>query len=124
MKAQLKLERIGEISATMRKIMGGGPRMPWVAEILGESERYGLDRKFLPYNKNFEKANNAGSRGVCAEYILESGKSYEVFERTSWSSSRNYFVTVTNDGEIREIAKYEAITTAIHQLIDEKYSTI
>jgi hypothetical protein len=124
MKGQLRLERIGEISASMKKLMGGGPRSPWVAELKGESDRYRLNRKFLPYNKNFEKANRAGSRGVFAEYILESGKAYEVFERTSWSSSRNYFVTVTNDGEIREITKHEAITIAIHQLIDEKFSTI
>lgn len=125
MKAQLKLEQIGEISSTVRRFMGGGPPMPWVAEIIGTDDRFGLQREFLPFNKDFEEANSQGSRGVYAVYILESGRAYEVFERTSWRGSRRYFATVSEAGEIIELADAgEALTLATHNWIDRNVRSL
>lgn len=125
MKAILKLERIGEIPEGLRRFMGGGPAMPWVAEIVGTSERFGLRREFLKFDKDFEEANSQGSRGVNAVFVLESGKAYEVFERTSWRGSRRYFVTVSAGGEIIELADAsEALTIAEHNWVDHYVSTL
>jgi hypothetical protein len=125
MKAILKLERIGEIPSASRRLMGGGPPMPWVAEITGDHPRFGLQREFLRFDKDFEEANSQGSRGVHAVYILESGHAYEVFKRTSWKGSLRYFVTVSEAGEIIELADAAAaLTIATHQWVDNYVRTI
>jgi hypothetical protein len=125
MKAILKLERIGEIPSSIRRLMGGGPPMPWVAEITGSHPRFGLHREFLPFNKDFEEANGVGSRGVNAIYVLESGKAYEVFQRTSWKGSRRFFATVSEAGEIVELQDAsEALTLATHNWIDDYVRTL
>lgn len=105
--------------------MSGGPSMPWVAEITGSHQLYGLQREFLPFNKDFEEANASGTRGVNAVYVLESGKAYEIFERISWKKSRRFFATVSESGEILELQdKFEALTIATHNWIDKYVSTI
>lgn len=125
MKAILKLERLGEIPASHRRFMGGGPKMPWVAEITGDHPQFGLQRDFLQFDKDFEQSNGQGSRGVFAIYVLESGKVYEIFERTSWKRSRRFFSTVSETGEIVELKDAaEAITVVTHNWIDGYVRTL
>lgn len=78
-----------------------------MAEITGTDHKYGFDREFLRGRKDYSKANSIGSRGVYLWYILESGRYYEVKERTSWSGSDRYFVKVTMGGDIERVSKSE-----------------
>jgi hypothetical protein len=123
MKASLKLEIIGEnMIAEEKKMRGicetiaqgsadvviGRKKLtphPWVAEITGKCPRFGLARKFLKFSKDYAEANGKGSRGILACFVLESGKSYEVFERVSWAKSRRYFCFVDDKGDIVEIER-------------------
>jgi hypothetical protein len=131
MKAQLRLERIGDdtnqaLRAFSSRYEGKaqGLAMPWVAEITGGDRRYGIARRFLPFDKDFSSANSIGSRGVMACYILESGKPYEVFARTSWKSSERYFCRVTESGEIEKITKDFALSMIQQPEIDELVTTL
>lgn len=123
MKATLKLEVIGDNTHQHLKLwtsvinealpgvgsalLGNCPPSCWVAEITGTDHKYGFDREFLRGRKDYSKANSIGSRGVYLWYILESGRYYEVKERTSWSGSDRYFVKVTMGGDIERVSKSE-----------------
>ena len=80
---------------------------PWAAEITGTDERYGLARQFLPAKRDFTGANSAGSRGVWFWYTFESGRYYEVCYRTSWQSGYRGFKTVTQEGDVVDVAREE-----------------
>jgi predicted transcriptional regulator len=80
------------------------PPSAWVAEITGFSKKYKFERRFLKYNKDFSKSNSKGSRGVYAEYILESGAIYQVKD-DKW----RYFCTVDESGNINRLAEEEVI---------------
>lgn len=125
MKSILKLELFGEDTRELFKIyrdifyicgandffdknIGTMPRSSWVAEIIGPDEMYRLKRNFIRPKLDYSRSNGKGSRGVFAEYILESGKIYEVLSRETWNRSRRYFCTVTLDGDISEISEEDA----------------
>ena len=74
----------------------------WVAEIVGFNQKYKYTRRFLKCKKDYSRANSKGSRGVFAEYILESGKIYDVKTRKS-----RYFCTVNENGDIKELTERE-----------------
>ncbi len=95
-----------------------GLRMPWVAELTAEHPRFKFEREFLDWSKDYEHANSRGSRGVRAIYILETGKVYEVFEKTSWKSSHRYFCRVTPEGDIVKITADEVLTHIAHHELD------
>ena len=125
MKAILTLELFGEDTRKIFKLyrgvfdvcnakwyfdkhIGVPPRSSWAAEITGPDEKYGRKREFLRPKLDYSRSNGKGSRGVFAEYILESGKIYEVLSRETWKRSRRYFCTVTLEGDISEISEEEA----------------
>lgn len=123
MKGILILELFGEDTRQLCKLyrgifeVGGGefgralydtcfgipPRSSWVAEITGPDEKYGLARKFLRGKMDYSKANSKGSRGIFVEYILSSGKIYDVKSQETWGSSSRYFCTVGDYGEIIQL---------------------
>ena len=80
----------------------GCPPSGWVAEITGFDDVYKYKREFLRYRKDYSRANSKGSRGVFAEYILESGKVYDVR-----SNKNRYFCTVNEQGDIVKIQETE-----------------
>lgn len=115
MKAVLEIELRGDNSVQLWKLfrmqlndalpamgdvaLGSMPPAGWVAEIIGIDKKYKYARKFLRYKKDYSRSNSVGSRGVFAEYILESGKLYDVKE---WD--KRYFCTVdSNTGAIVKI---------------------
>lgn len=117
MKARLALEVFGEntrakfaaarqlfkqnnAERTFNRAIGMPPRSCWVAEITGISPIYKYEREFLPRKLDYTNANSVGSRGVVAEYILESERIYEVKEQVSWSRTRRYFCAVSDEGDI------------------------
>lgn len=126
MKAQLVIECFNhERDRSLRdfdRMLGGrgAPPRHWVAEILGESERFGFDRHFLSGDLDYSRANGAGSRGVRKRFILESGKLYEVKEQVSWRRDDRYFCIVTNGGDIVRMSDDEAATMAAHREIDDQ----
>ena len=93
-------------------LFGEFPSCGWIAEITGLSKKYGFERSFLPYKKDYTKSNSNGSRGVYSWFILDSGKYYEVYEKTSWRSVDRYFCMVTDDGEILRVSKEEVFRWA------------
>lgn len=124
MKATLSLEYIGEAhdarltlySRIVDQVSPGvgfaiignsRPRKPWVAEINGRCQKFGLLRDFLSANWQRRRANNAHSRGVELWFVLESGRLYEVKSPSSWRSSDRYFCTVTDTGEIQRLSAME-----------------
>jgi hypothetical protein len=104
-KASLALEHIGANGdAALRQfgILGGAGRSgPWVDQLTAAG------RVVVPCRNDYSKANSRGSRGVYRCFILESGRLYEVHERLSWRSSRNYFCAVTERGDIYELNQQE-----------------
>ncbi len=123
MKAILEIELFGEDTRKMLKlwtsiandaleglgdmVIGNMPPSGWVAEIIGFDPKYKYARNFLKRKLDYSRANSKGSRGVYAEYILESGKIYEVKEQTSWKRSHRYFCTVNQEGDIITIGEGE-----------------
>ena len=122
MKAILSLELFGEDTREIFKLyqgifdlfgykdffnnsIGVPPRSSWVAEISGPDETYRLQRVFLRPKLDYSRANAKGSRGIFAEYILESGHIYEVQAKVSWKRINRYFCTVTPEGEVVEISE-------------------
>ena len=81
---------------------GGEGPSGWVAEITGSDPKYKYVRKFLRYKKDYSRSNSKGSRGVYAEYILETGKIYDVK-----NNKRRYFCKVDDDGDIIQIDESE-----------------
>lgn len=125
MKAILSLELFGEDTREIFKLyqgifdlfgykdffnnsIGVPPRSSWVAEISGPDETYRLQRVFLRPKLDYSRANAKGSRGIFAEYILESGHIYEVQAKVSWKRINRYFCTVTPDGEVVAISEEAA----------------
>lgn|SRR5574340_1041216 len=117
MKATLSIEFIGASSYAHLKglcdyfdLVGGngfGDRFigrpkgkPWVAEITGKDDHYGLARDFLQANWDYSDAHAKGNRGVYLWFILESNKLYEVYRKVSWKNSERYFCAVSEDGRI------------------------
>lgn len=121
MKAQLSLEVIGHESYQMlrqfdRAITEMGfkvdpkgdvpvPCMVAIVTFSGDSEY----RHPLQYKTDYSKANSNGSRGVYRHYILESGVAYWVKERTSWKSTREYYVAVGECGRVYELEREEVL---------------
>jgi hypothetical protein len=56
----------------------------------------------LRYRKDYSRSNSKGSRGVFAEYILESEKIYDVRD-----NKRRFFCKVTDEGDIVHIDESE-----------------
>ena len=79
----------------------------WVAEIVGFDPKYKYRRSFLRPRMDFSKANSKLSRGVMKWYVLDSGRTYEVSQRTSWKHLHRYFCFVDVDGNIVKIDKEE-----------------
>ena len=119
MKAVLEIELFGEdirgVCKVYNKMMNGLmpglgdntigsiPPSGWIAEITGTDMVYKYRRNFLKRKIDYSRANSNGSGGVFAEYILESGKYYEV----SIKKSNRYFCTVDTEGNIIRIETME-----------------
>jgi hypothetical protein len=73
-------------------LLGKSPSTGWCARVSVDCGQ--VEREFLRPMVDYAKANGAGSRGVYKTYILRDG-AYEVFEKTSWASSRRYFLAVS-----------------------------
>lgn len=108
--AFLKIECIGDdidqfFKALPERLVGPTQPKQWVAELTGFDDKFGYKREFLPYNKDYSRANSKGSRGVYAHYILEQGRVYEVKEPVSWKNTIRYFCAVDAEGDIVKISK-------------------
>lgn len=91
------------------KAIGVPPRSSWVAEITGPDEKYGLKREFVRAKLDYSRSNSKGSRGIFAEYILSSGKVYEVNSRVTWGRAERYFCIVDEEtGDIIQIDEESA----------------
>lgn len=130
MKAVLRLEIIGDTyysrparlddspktRATTRRYesaLGYNKTRPWVAKIIGRSNQFGYERKFMRGQKDYQDANSVGSRGVFCYYPLDSGV-YEIHERVSWKRTRRYFIRVIDE-------KYHEISRdAVEAFLDEQ----
>lgn len=126
MKANLKYERLGAPYGGMSTLFfatfqiykehtgfdfleGFKHHEDWVAEIVGFSAKFRYNREFLRGHADYTYANSKGSRGIMINYVLESGKIYEVYHLTTGSRIRRYFCTVRDDGEITEITETEVV---------------
>lgn len=92
-------------------------RRPWVAEIMGFSERYDLDRRWLDGRIDYTYANSIGSRGVYLHYMLDRGRIYEVRSFVSWATEDRYFGIPYRDIMIR-ISKEEVVQCLTEELLD------
>jgi hypothetical protein len=79
-------------------------RTPWVAEITGRDERYGLERDFLDYRKDYAEASRRGDF-VKRWFVLPPGI-YEIHEVLSVRRHRRYFVRSVH-GVLTEITREE-----------------
>lgn len=119
MRAYLELELVGDDTYQLFKfyknvtegliglgneVFGKVPPTAWVAEITAFDAKYKYTRHFMRFKKDYSRSNSKGSRGVYAEYLLESGQIYEVKER-----KERYFCKVDDAGEIVKITEEEVI---------------
>lgn len=125
MRAVLEIELFGEDTRAMVKAytqlldscmpglgndtIGSFPPSGWVSEITGFDSKYKYARRFLKPKKDYSRSNSKGSRGVFAEYVLESGKIYDVKSQTTWKHVERYFCTVDKNGEIIKLSETEMI---------------
>lgn len=93
-----------EIMPGLGSSIFGIPPSGWVAEITGFDDKYKYNRQFLRFKKDYSRTNSKGSRGVYAEYILDSGKIYDVKEHKD-----RYFCTVDDGGNIIKLTEEEVI---------------
>lgn len=123
MKAVLEIELFGEDTRQLYKFwtnftnemspglgdatFGTLPPSGWVAEVIGTDQKYKFARSFLKRKLDYSRSNSKGSRGIFAEYILESGKIYDVKQQVSWRNSKRYFCTVNSEGDIIELSEEE-----------------
>ena len=117
MKQALKLEAINHSEHQYGKLFCGlaaeigvkerNPfQKPWVAEITGQCQRFGLQRKFVDAHTEYSESNSAGTRGVMLYFALEVGRPHEVFAMTSWKGRDRYFAMPAEDG-IRRMTREE-----------------
>jgi len=125
MKAVLEIELFGEDTRQMLRTWNNltnslvpglgdatfGSLSPsgWVAEIRGTDAKYKYARQFLKRKIDYSRSNSKGSRGIYAEYLLDSNSIYEVKQQTSWKNSSRYFCTVNQDGDIVKMNEGEVI---------------
>ncbi|MEU0242315.1 hypothetical protein ABZ234_31945 [Nocardiopsis sp. NPDC006198] len=105
-------EVIGEAPARgpLAELLGAGERdrsRPWVAEIVGLSAKYGYRRQFLKSKADWAGANSRGTRGVKLYFVLEAGRYYQAYRKTSQQQHEKPFLKVTEEGEVVEVAKEE-----------------
>jgi len=81
----------------------------WVAEITGFDKKYKYQRTFLKGKKDYSESNSKGSRGIFAEYILESGHIYDIKSQYSNKGKERYFCTVDDLGNIIYMKEKEVI---------------
>lgn len=104
------------------KLFGKRPHGFWIAKITGTDPKYGFNREFLPYKKDYSESNSKGSRGVYAYYILESGIYYEIKEQISWNRTKRYFCKIDESGDIITVNKEEIIKWTKQQKEEKKQS--
>jgi hypothetical protein len=76
------------------------PNSAWVAEITGFDLKYKFKREFLRFKKDYSRSNSVGSRGVYANYILESGHIYDIKDHKD-----RYFCKVDSHGNIIRLSE-------------------
>lgn len=112
MYALLKLEAIGDNIVKMSRqplvaTAGGGlKKRQWIARITGLDSQYRFKREFLQSQRDYSRANSAGSRGIYEYFFLSPGV-YEVSDPKSWGRVDRYFVRATSDGRIQRISEQE-----------------
>jgi len=97
-------ERVNPVYERQKWQMTKPGMRPWVAQILGRDDQFGLQRQFLTPVYDYTRATTTGSRGIYLFYALRPGI-YEINDRISWHRSRRYFARV--DQEIVEITREE-----------------
>lgn len=75
--------------------------VPWIARYEGPRQR-----EFLPFFRDYSRANGAGTRGVYRVYMLREQVVHEVYELLSWKRSRRYFCRAEG-GQIVEMSREE-----------------
>lgn len=124
MRYNLSIERVGGLSflksptaPQLRKLMrtpAGVEQLKywcrerdWVAEIAGFDGR-GFSRSFVRAKLDFSRADDDGMHGIYANYLLDEGRLYEVFEHTGWGDGTRYFCRFDGELVIR-LSEKEAI---------------
>jgi hypothetical protein len=102
------LERIG--GATQDFLWFGTIKCrAWVAAV----DAITGTRRFLRPVLDYRAANQKGTRGVYATYILKPGEIYEVANPTSWSTTERYHCVIVNGERVRVTADTAAQRVAI-----------
>lgn len=85
------------------------PSNTWAAEIIGFDKKFKYCREFLKGKRDYTYGNSNGSRGIYWEWILESGRIYEIKRQISWSSTERFFCVVDNNGDIVKLDEKDVI---------------
>jgi hypothetical protein len=80
----------------------------WAAEIVGVDAIYKFKRKFIRGKKDYSYASGSG-KGIFLEWVLESGRIYEISRKASRKYSERLFCTVTDEGIIQNLSEEEVI---------------
>ncbi len=77
---------------------------PWVAEIIGRDDRYGMSRRFIQGKNDYNDVNKRDTRGARRWFTLETGRLYEVCRYVGWCEMARCFVTVDPEhGDVVEV---------------------
>jgi hypothetical protein len=103
-KAAWAAERIGPGASSRGRDMRGCA--PWLAEIIGHDEQYGLRRVFLQGRRDYTEATNSGSRGIWYRWVLSPDRVYEAYRPLRWGGiGERVFLRATPDGGTEEITR-------------------
>lgn len=112
MKVPLRLEYRGpSFQRYAAKELGLKLPKPWVAEILGPSATYDLERRFLESHIDYSNANKRLTSGIEFHFILEIGKLYEVQSFIKYGETKRFFATPSEFG-IHEISSEKVMIWA------------
>lgn len=80
---------------------------PRVDELTGVMLSGAFLRRRLRPKADYKRANGKGTRGVWFLWTLECGPVYQARFRTSWTDWHERFLTVSPDGELRDVTEEE-----------------
>lgn len=86
-----------------------GNKKPWIAQITGPDEKFGLERKFLSGARDWSQANSKRTRGVKDYFTITMPGIYEYSLPRNWKKTDRGFWAIAEAGEKVEITMGEVL---------------
>ncbi len=82
-------------------------RRPWCAELVGLEGDGAYRRRYLRAKVDYRDMGSTGNRNVYFCWTLDAGQLYQASYRVTWQRWEQRLMTVTTDGQIRDVTPEE-----------------